>query len=139
MMAVTDQYGVIGNPIRHSKSPEIHRAFARALGEDLEYTIIESSRGGFHQAVEAFRKAGGRGLNVTAPFKLEAFALAHQRSERAEVAGSANTLRFEGRTVLADNFDGVGLVRDIRENLGARVEGQRVLLLGAGGAARGVL
>jgi shikimate dehydrogenase len=136
---VTDRYAVIGNPIRHSKSPEIHRSFARNTGEDLEYTIIESPRDGFQAAVNAFREAGGRGLNVTAPFKLEAFRLADQRSERAEIAGSVNTLRFEGATALADNFDGVGLVRDIRANLRFGIEGRRALVLGAGGAARGIL
>jgi shikimate dehydrogenase len=139
MCPVTDRYAVIGNPIRHSKSPEIHRSFARTTGEDMEYTIIESPRDGFQGAVNEFRKSGGRGLNVTAPFKLEAFRLANQRSRRAEIAGSVNTLRFEGATVRADNFDGVGLARDIRANLRFGIEGRRVLVLGAGGAARGIL
>lgn len=136
---VTDRYAVIGNPIRHSLSPAIHRAFAHDAGVDLEYTAIESPRDGFVAAVQAFRAGGGLGMNVTAPFKLEAFALADRRSDRAEVAGSANTLRFEEGTVSADNFDGVGLMRDLRDNLGYPVEGARVLLLGAGGAARGLL
>jgi shikimate dehydrogenase len=136
---VTDRYAVIGNPIRHSKSPAIHLAFARDVGEDLEYAIIESPRDGFLDAVRPLREAGGRGLNVTAPFKMEAFALADQRSERAVVAGSANTLRFDGEQILADNFDGVGLVRDLRVNLGSEIEGRRLLVLGAGGAARGLL
>jgi shikimate dehydrogenase len=136
---MTHRYAVIGNPIRHSKSPTIHRAFARDAGLDLDYATIECPRGGFLDAVLAFREGGGRGMNVTAPFKLEAFSIADRRSERAEVAGAANTLRFDGATALAENFDGVGLVRDIQENLGYGVEGRRVLLLGAGGAARGVL
>ena len=136
---MTDRYAVIGNPIRHSLSPSIHRAFARDLGEDMEYTTIECPRDGFLDAVWAFRQSGGRGMNVTAPFKLEAYALADQRSERAEIAGSVNTLRFEAETVLADNFDGVGLVRDIVENHGFGIEERRVLLLGAGGAVRGVI
>jgi len=136
---VTDRYAVIGNPILHSKSPSIHRSFARAAGIDIEYTAIECPGGGFFDAVRAFRELGGRGMNVTAPFKLDAFALADERSERAEVAGSVNTLRFEGETVLADNFDGIGLVTDLRENLGYTVAGRRILLLGAGGAARGLI
>ena len=136
---VTDQYAVIGNPIRHSKSPQIHKAFARAVGMDLEYTTIEAPSGGFLEAVRSFREQGGLGLNVTAPFKLEAYALADRRSERAEAAGSVNTLRFEGSFVQADNFDGIGLVRDIEENHGYEIAGRRILLLGAGGAARGVV
>lgn len=137
--AVTDRYAVIGNPIRHSKSPEIHRAFARDLGIDLEYTTIEASPGGFLDAVRAFRGEGGLGLNVTAPFKLDAYDLADQLSGRASAAGSANTLKFLGETVLADNFDGIGLVRDIEVNLGYAIAGRRVALLGAGGAARGIV
>lgn len=135
---VTDRYAVIGNPIRHSKSPAIHRAFARAAGIDLEYTTIEAPPGGFLDAIKSFRDGGGLGLNVTAPFKLEAYALADQRSERAEVAGSVNALKFDGRSAEADNFDGIGLVRDIEENLDYPIAGRRILLLGAGGAARGV-
>ena len=137
--AVTDRYAVIGNPIRHSKSPAIHQAFARVAGVDLEYTAIEAPPGGFEDAVQSFRERGGRGLNVTTPFKLEAYALADERSERAEVAGSVNTLKFDGRSVEADNFDGIGLVRDIEDNLGYPIAGRRLLLLGAGGAARGIL
>src|SRR5688572_11395114 len=136
---VSDRYAVIGNPIRHSMSPEIHRAFARETGDDIEYTAIECPRDGFADAVRAFREGGGRGLNVTAPFKLEAYRLADESSERATIAGSVNTLRFDGPTVLADNFDGVGLIRDIQDNMGFPIEGTRVLLLGAGGAARGLL
>ena len=135
---VTDHYAVIGNPIRHSKSPEIHRAFARAAGIDLEYTTIEAPPDGFHAAVQAFRAGGGLGLNVTTPFKLEAYALADLRSARAEAAGSVNTLKIGGSSVEADNFDGIGLVRDIEVNLGYPIAGRRLLLLGAGGAARGI-
>ena len=136
---MTDRYAVIGNPIRHSKSPVIHEAFARVAGADMEYTAIECPPGGFLTAVRSFREGGGRGVNVTAPFKLDAYAFADERSERAEAAGSVNTLKFEGELILADNFDGIGLVRDIRDNLGNAIAGQRVLLLGAGGAARGVV
>jgi shikimate dehydrogenase len=139
MGPVTDRYAVIGNPILHSKSPAIHLSFARAAGIDMEYTAIECPDDGFFDAVRDFREHGGRGMNVTAPFKLDAFALADERSERAEVAGSVNTLSFEGTTVLADNFDGIGLVIDLRENLGYTLAGMRILLLGAGGAARGLI
>lgn len=137
--AVTDRYAVIGNPVRHSKSPEIHRAFARAAGVDLQYTTIEAPPGAFLEAVRSFREGGGLGLNVTAPFKLDAFAMADRLSRRANAAGSVNTLRFDGATVEADNFDGIGLLRDIEENLGYRISGRRLLLLGAGGAARGIV
>lgn len=137
--AVTDRYAVIGNPISHSKSPEIHRAFARAAGIELEYMAIECPRDRFAAELGAFRRDGGRGVNVTAPFKVEAFEIAEDRSERAEIAGAVNTLAFEGAMVRGDNFDGIGLVRDIQDNLGFAVGGRRVLVLGAGGAVRGVL
>ena len=138
-LRVTDRYAVIGSPVRHSKSPEIHQAFARAVGIELEYTTIEAPPDGFLDAVRAFRAGGGLGLNVTAPFKLEAYALADRRSERAEAAGSVNTLKFGDTGVQADNFDGIGLVRDIEENLGYAIADLRVLVLGAGGAARGIV
>lgn len=136
---VTDRYAVIGNPIGHSKSPQIHDAFARATGEDIAYEAIEGAPGAFARIASAFRAAGGRGMNVTAPFKLDAFAFADERSERATLAGAANTLSFTASGVLADNFDGIALVRDLRDNLDCRLEGARILVLGAGGAARGLL
>ncbi|MDB5884599.1 MAG: shikimate dehydrogenase [Polaromonas sp.] len=134
-----DQYAVIGNPIGFSKSPYIHGTFAQATGQDMAYAAIEGPLGGFAGAVDAFRAAGGRGLNITAPFKLDAFAYATERSERARLAGAANAMKFDGERVLADNFDGVGLVRDVAHNLNRPLKGKRVLLLGAGGAARGAL
>lgn len=136
---MTDRYAVIGNPIGFSKSPLIHGMFAQATGQDIEYTAIEGPLGGFAGAVDAFRAAGGLGLNITAPFKLDAFAYATERSGRAQLAGAANAMKFEGARVLAENFDGVGLVRDVTHNLGCPLKGKRVLLLGAGGAARGAL
>jgi shikimate dehydrogenase len=136
-LAVSDAYAVFGHPIGHSRSPRIHAAFAAATGQDMSYVAIEAPLGGFAQALAAFRAAGGRGANVTAPFKLDAFAAADELSQRARAAGAVNALRIEGGRVFADNFDGVGLVRDIEVNLGWPVEGRRVLLLGAGGAARG--
>ncbi len=138
-----DRYVVIGNPIAHSKSPQIHAAFARQTGEALAYERLLAPLDGFEAAVRDFIAAGGRGANVTVPFKLEAFALADRLSERATAAGAVNTLRFDredGRvSIVGDNTDGVGLVRDIVANAGVAVAGARVLLLGAGGAARGVI
>jgi shikimate dehydrogenase len=139
---MTDQYAVIGNPISHTKSPLIHGIFARETAQDMSYTAIEGPlepADAFADVVRAFAASGGKGINITAPFKLKAFAMSDERSERAELAGAANALKFESGRVLAENFDGIGLVRDIEANLGLRVEGKRVLLLGAGGAARGAL
>lgn len=136
---MTDRYAVIGNPIQQSKSPLIHGMFAQATGQDIEYTAIEGPLGQFAGAVDAFRASGGRGMNITAPFKLDAFSYATERSERAQLAGAVNAMKFDGERVLAENFDGVGLVRDVIHNLGCPLKGKRVLLLGAGGAARGAL
>ncbi|HUD32549.1 MAG TPA: shikimate dehydrogenase, partial [Variovorax sp.] len=120
---MSDRYAVIGNPIGHTKSPLIHGSFAAATGQDIDYTAIEGPLDGFEGAVRAFRDAGGRGMNVTAPFKLQAFELATERLERAELAGATNALKFEGDRILADNFDGVGLVADITRNLGVGMKG----------------
>jgi len=136
---VTDRYALFGNPAKHSKSPLIHAAYARQTGQDLSYEVIEAPLDGFAAAVKAFRAAGGRGGNVTMPFKLEAFELATDRSERVRRSGAVNTLKFEGERILAENFDGLGLVNDIRRNLGRELAGRRVLMLGAGGAVRGAL
>jgi shikimate dehydrogenase len=137
---VTDRYAVIGNPIAHSKSPQIHAAFARQTGQDLVYDRILGSRDDFAGDVRRFVAEGGRGLNVTVPFKEEAFALADERSERAQAAGAVNTLIvLEGGRLRGDNTDGVGLVRDLCCNHRFMLEGARVLLLGAGGASRGAL
>lgn len=136
---MTDRYAVIGNPIGHTKSPLIHGSFAKATGQKLEYSAIEGPLDGFAAAVRAFRDLGGRGMNVTAPFKLQAFALADETTARARLAGAVNALKFEAGRILADNFDGIGLTNDIQRNLGLPMTGKRVLLLGAGGAARGAL
>jgi shikimate dehydrogenase len=136
---VTDRYAVIGNPIAHSKSPEIHAAFGRQTRQEIEYTRILAPLEGFGAAVAAFRAAGGRGLNVTVPFKSEAYRLALETSDRARAAEAVNTLCFDGPRVYGDNTDGVGLVRDLTANLGMAIERRRVLIVGAGGAARGVL
>ena len=136
---MTDRYAVIGNPIAFSKSPLIHSSFAQATGQDLDYSKIEGPLGQFAATVDAFRAQGGRGLNITAPFKLDAFAYATEHSPAAQLAGAANAMKFDGERVLAENFDGVGLVRDVVHNLGQPLRGKRVLVLGAGGAARGAL
>ena len=136
---MTDRYAVLGNPIGHSKSPLIHSLFAQATGQDITYTAIETPLDGFNETVLTFRASGGRGLNVTLPFKLQAFEIATDPSERARLAGAANCLKFEGGRIRADNFDGVGLVNDLQRNLGCPLAGKRVLLLGAGGATRGAL
>ncbi|MFM8865796.1 MAG: shikimate dehydrogenase [Limnohabitans sp.] len=136
---MTDRYAVIGNPIEQSKSPLIHTAFAQVTGQDIEYTKVLGPLGGFAQAVDAFRAAGGRGMNVTAPFKLDAFAYATDLAPSAQMAGAVNAMKFEGDRVYAENFDGVGLVRDVVHNLACPVRGKRVLVLGAGGATRGAL
>lgn len=137
---MSDRYAVIGNPIAHSKSPLIHAAFARQTGQDLTYGRILGHPGAFVDEVRAFFADGGRGLNITVPFKEQAWALADERSPRAETAGAVNTLIPLAQGGLrGDNTDGVGLVRDLRSNHGFVFTGRRVLLLGAGGASRGVL
>ena len=134
-----DQYAVIGNPVEHSLSPQIHAEFARVTGQALTYRRILAPRDGFREAVLAFRAAGGKGLNVTLPFKHEAWRLAVVRSGFALVAGAVNTLSFQGESIVGHNTDGIGLVRDLTRNLRVAVRGKRVLLMGAGGAAYGVM
>jgi shikimate dehydrogenase len=135
-----DRYAVIGNPIAHSKSPLIHGAFARQTGQDLEYGRILGDLGDFPGEVQRFFDTGGRGLNVTVPFKEQAWALASERSARAELAGAVNTLLpLPGGGLYGDNTDGAGLIADLAFNHGFDFGSQRVLLLGAGGASRGVL
>ncbi len=136
---MTDRYAVVGNPVAHSRSPAIHAEFARQTAQDIAYTRLFAPLDGFAQTVESFRAGGGRGLNVTLPFKSEAFRLATARTERALSAQAVNTLSFDGDRVLGDNTDGAGLVRDILGNLAFSLAGKRVLLVGAGGAASGVI
>jgi shikimate dehydrogenase len=137
---MADRYAVIGHPVAHSKSPWIHAEFARQTGQDIEYLRIEAPLDGFARTVDAFRAAGGRGANVTLPFKDQASRYCGTAlTERARLAGAVNTLVFADHGVSGDNTDGVGLLRDLTVNLAREIAGARVLLLGAGGAARGVL
>jgi shikimate dehydrogenase len=141
---MTDQYCVIGNPIAHSKSPEIHAAYAAETGQDIVYGRCLAPLDGFAATVRdlvarGYRVASAAGANVTVPFKLEAAALATRLEERARLAGAVNTLRFEDGAIVGDNTDGAGLVADIVTNAGVPLAGKRILLLGAGGAVRGVL
>jgi shikimate dehydrogenase len=134
-----DRYCVIGNPIAHSRSPGIHAAFAAQTGQDLVYERCLAPLDGFAETVRGLIAQGYRGANVTVPFKLEAAAIATRLEERARLAGAVNTLRFEGGEIVGDNTDGPGLVADIVGNAGVALAGKRVLLLGAGGAARGAV
>ncbi len=135
-----DLYCVMGNPVEHSKSPWIHTRFAELTGQALRYERRLIALDGFAQGVAAFRAEGGRGCNVTVPFKFEAGALPGLRmTPRAALAQACNTLRFDADATLADNTDGLGLVNEITANAGVPLAGQRVLLVGAGGASAGVL
>ena len=137
---MTDRYAVIGNPIAHSKSPAIHAAFAAQTGEPIEYGRILGDPGDFAGDVRRFVAEGGRGLNVTVPFKTDAFELLDDLGEQARAAGAVNTLIVrDGGLLRGDNTDGIGLLRDLTENHRFPLTGKRLLLLGAGGAARGVL
>ncbi|QSP95594.1 shikimate dehydrogenase [Marinobacter salinisoli] len=135
-----DLYAVVGHPISHSKSPRIHSLFAQETGEAVEYTAIQAPLDDFDGTVRQFFERGGKGLNVTVPFKEQAWQLADQRTARAAKAGAANTLFLdEHGKLVADNTDGCGLVRDLTGNHGLALGGARILVLGAGGAVRGVL
>ncbi|MBI3903577.1 MAG: shikimate dehydrogenase [Nitrosomonadales bacterium] len=136
---MTDQYAVIGNPITHSKSPLIHRMFAQQTGQDMSYVAVEAPLGGFAATIERLRAEGYKGCNVTVPFKFEAFQLCNQLTGRASAAHAVNTLLFEDGKILGDNTDGAGLIADIEQNLGCKLLFRKVLLMGAGGAAHGVI
>lgn len=136
---MSDRYAVFGNPVRHSRSPDIHHAFAAQRDEDLVYQRIEAPLDGFAATVSAFFDAGGLGANVTVPFKEQACGLCDHLTERARQAGAVNTLWKKGGQLHGDNTDGPGLVTDLCRNQGWELGGRRVLVLGAGGAVRGVL
>jgi len=134
-----NRYAVIGNPIAHSKSPLIHAEFARQTGQDMRYEAILAPLDGFTEAVATFRQRGGTGMNVTVPFKLEACKISTRLTQRADAAQAVNTLKFDDNEILGDNTDGAGLVRDIETNMGFVIADKRILLMGAGGAARGAI
>jgi len=136
---MTDKYAVIGHPISHSKSPLIHKMFAEQTGQDMSYEAIESPLDGFAATIQRLRDTGYKGCNITVPFKHEAYKLAHEHSGRARAAHAVNTFIFQDGIILGDNTDGIGLVTDIEQNLACKFLFKRVLLMGAGGAAHGVI
>lgn len=139
-MTGQDKYAVFGNPIKHSKSPAIHAAFAEQCGQHIQYRAVRVELGDFQRAAASFFAGGGRGLNVTVPFKQDAFAFADSLTDRARRAGAVNTLSAcDDGSIAGDTTDGIGLVRDMVANLGWQLQGRRIGLLGAGGAVRGVL
>lgn len=135
---MTDRYAIIGNPVAQSKSPILHTEFARQFGHDLHYGKMLATPETFHETVRAFVHEGGKGMNVTAPFKLAALDLVDELSPRAQAAQAINTLKFSSAGVYGDNTDGAGLVRDIQGRLGVSLAGCRLLVIGAGGAGRGI-
>jgi shikimate dehydrogenase len=138
-LSAPDRYAVFGHPVGHSRSPWIHARFAALTGQSLRYEAREVPPGGFDAALAAFLAEGGKGLNITVPHKLAAFAAAARLTPRAQRAGAVNTLAVQPAGLLGDNTDGAGLLRDLRDNLGLELAGKRILLAGAGGAARGAL
>jgi shikimate dehydrogenase len=136
---MTDRYAVVGNPVEHSRSPTIHAMFAEQTGEAVAYERLLAPLDGFEATLRAFAAAGAKGCNITVPFKFDAFALAAKRTERAQLGGAVNTLRFDAEGWVGDNTDGAGLVNDIQKNAGRSLAGLQVLLVGAGGASAGAL
>jgi len=134
-----DRYGVMGYPVSHSRSPVIHRLFALQTGQDMQYELLQVSPEKLETAVRQFQRTGGKGLNVTVPHKRTALPLVDQLSERAATAGAVNTLAFKGGEIHGDNTDGIGLLRDLGVNLGVPLQAARILILGAGGATRGIV
>lgn len=138
-MKQPDKYAVVGNPIAHSKSPEIHRLFAQQTHQSVVYERLEGPLDGFEEFALALRDAGYRGLNVTIPFKLDAAKLADRLTPRARLAGAVNTLKFEGDAITGDNTDGIGFVRDVTHRLKFHIQDSSILVLGAGGGVRGLI
>lgn len=136
---VIDRYGVMGYPVSHSRSPLIHRLFALQTGHHLQYELLQVTPEKLETAIRQFRSTGGKGLNITVPHKNEVTKLVDRLSDRASTAGAANTLAFRDGEIMGDNTDGIGLLRDLVANLGVTIEGARILVLGAGGATRGIV
>jgi len=134
-----DRYGVMGYPISHSRSPVIHRLFALQTGQIIQYELLQVSPEKLEMAVRQFQRTGGKGLNITVPHKTEVIRLVDHTSERAATAGAVNTLSFVGSEIHGDNTDGIGLLRDLVVNLGVTIQGANILILGAGGATRGIV
>lgn len=136
---VIDRYGVMGYPVSHSRSPVIHRLFALQTGQNLQYELLQVAPEKLETALRQFQRTGGKGLNITVPHKKAVAALVDQMSERARTAGAVNTVMFRGGEVFGDNTDGIGLLRDLNVNLGVNLEDSNILILGAGGATRGII
>lgn len=139
MNSKVDRYAVVGNPIAHSRSPEIHRLFAKETRQAISYEKLEAPLNGFEEFALGLRDAGYLGLNVTIPFKLDAAKLADELLPRARLAGAVNTLKFDGDTIIGDNTDGIGFVRDVQHRLKFQIRDSSVLILGAGGGVRGLI
>ncbi len=137
--SILDRYGVMGHPIAHSRSPVIHKLFAMQTGEQLRYELLDVEAAALEQAIRRFQGSGGRGLNITVPHKQSVCMLCDHLSERANTAGAANTLIFKDNEITGDNTDGIGLLRDLVVNLDLSIEGSDILILGAGGATRGIV
>ncbi len=137
--AVIDRYAVMGYPVAHSRSPVIHRLFAVQTGQNLQYELLEVAPEKLESAIKQFARTGGKGLNITLPHKSEVTRFVDDMSERASTAGAINTLVFKNKEVYGDNTDGVGLIRDLKENLEIELEGANILILGAGGSTRGII
>jgi len=138
-MTTIDRYGVMGYPVSHSRSPVIHRLFALQTNQNLQYELLQVAPEKLELAVRQFQRTGGKGLNITVPHKSEVARLCDQLSERASTAGAVNTLSFRDGEILGENTDGIGLLRDLVINLGVTIEGANILILGAGGATRGIV
>ena len=137
--APIDRYGVMGYPVSHSRSPVIHRLFALHTGQDMQYELLQVSPDKLEVAVRQFQRTGGKGLNITVPHKSAVRKLVDQISERADTANAVNTLAFRGGEIYGDNTDGIGLLRDLDVNLDITIENANILILGAGGATRGIV
>jgi len=137
--AVIDRYGVMGYPVSHSRSPVIHRLFALQTGQNMQYELLQVSPEKLETAIRQFQRTGGKGLNITVPHKSAVARIVDQMSERASTAGAVNTIAFRGGELIGDNTDGIGLLRDLGVNLGVNLEDSNILILGAGGATRGIV
>jgi shikimate dehydrogenase len=137
--AAVDRYGVMGYPVSHSRSPVIHRLFALQTNQQMQYELLQVAPDKLEKAIRQFQRTGGKGLNITVPHKAEVAKLVDRMSERASTAGAVNTVTFRDSEMIGDNTDGIGLLRDLEVNLGLELAGMNILILGAGGATRGII